>query len=85
MVAETVAMYAADVRLKERLQALLCGIGQARWGLAPPSVSEPPRAEAAPSREELHAWLDAWAACPSVDPRRLGAIETALADDMAAS
>ena len=81
MVAETVAMYAADVRLKERLQALLCGL----WhGEGNPAASEPPPVEAAPSREELHAWLDAWTACPSVDSRRLGAMERALAEDMMA-
>ena len=80
MVAETVAMYAADVRLKERLQALLCGLHRHRGGN--PAASEPPPVEAAPSREELHAWLDAWTACPSVDPRRLGAMERALAEDM---
>jgi hypothetical protein len=80
LVAEIVAMYAADVRLKERLQALLCGL-HAHRGVNP-TASQPPPVDAAPSREELHAWLDAWTACPSVDPRRLGGIETALNEDM---
>ena len=83
--AETLAMYTKDMRLKERIAGLLCGLrgklDTAMSDKVPAASNTAACSDSLPTREELHAWLDAWQVCPPVDPTRLRVIEALLADD----
>ncbi len=69
-------MHAADLAVKQRLAASLCALTAPAGAPTSDAPQEPP-----PSREQLAAWLDVWRLSPTLDGRRLDAIDAIFQDE----
>ena len=69
LAAEVVAMHAAELERKRRIAEALLALFE------PPPLAREGGAPPPPSRDQLTVWLRAWKLAPSLDSRRLEAIE----------